>query len=493
MIDLLPKWGLNGLYIESGDFAPLNFSFWYDNQRNPFLERRKLSDEEVAQYTRRALDEMEQRDLLYHAVGHGWTGEAIGFSGRRAWEKQDCELPDDIRQLLAEVNGKREFMWGKPLLTNLCYSNPEARRRIVEAVSGYAEEHPDVDFLHVWLADGFNSNCECAHCSGTRPSDYYVQILNELDKRLTEKDLDTRIVFIIYEDLLWPPERERIANPDRFFLLIAPGRRTYSESLASISELPEVPPFTRNKLEFPVRVGANFTFLKTWLENFPGDVFDFDYHLWVEQYNDPGLTKLARICSEDIEGLGKFGMNGMIMCQTGRVFFPTGLPMIVMARKLWQSDLALDDIAEDYYRSAFGAEGELCREYLEKLTALFDPDYLRGEKTIVDPQAEARVKKIPQVVQDFLPIIERHLDGQDAVQCRSWYCLKRHAELCTLLAGTLAVRAGGGDDAAVEAAWEKTKACVMEIEAELSPLFHGEKFIFGLAGRNPLACKRTIS
>ena len=109
--------------------------------------------------------------------------------------------------------------------------------------------------MHFWLADGSNNHCECELCRDTRPSDFYVQMLNELDEMLTARGLKTRIVFLIYVDLLWPPEQEKIANPDRFILMFAPITRTYSEPSRWTGTLPELPPFERNKLDVPEQRG----------------------------------------------------------------------------------------------------------------------------------------------------------------------------------------------------------------------------------------------
>ena len=56
-------------------------------------------------------------------------------------------------------------------------------------------------------------------------------LLNEMDAAFTAHGIATKIVFIVYLDLLWPPEAERFANPDRFILLLfAPISRSYSRS-----------------------------------------------------------------------------------------------------------------------------------------------------------------------------------------------------------------------------------------------------------------------
>ena len=93
----------------------------------------------------------------------------------------------------------------------------------------YCKNHPSVDYLHFWLADEALNQCECEKCAEKRPSDYYVDMLNMLDEKLSLAGIDTKIVFLIYVDLLFAPEKEKIKNPDRFTLMFAPINRWYSE------------------------------------------------------------------------------------------------------------------------------------------------------------------------------------------------------------------------------------------------------------------------
>ncbi|HPX39127.1 MAG TPA: DUF4838 domain-containing protein, partial [Candidatus Hydrogenedentes bacterium] len=191
MVDWLPKLGFNGYFIQFRE-AHTFFDRWYRHTGNPKQAGEALPVEKAREYTEQLEKEIKRRGLLYHKVGHGWTCEPFGIPGL-GWEEEARSAPPEVAKYLAEVRGKRDFWKGVALNTNLCYSNPEVRRIIVEAVVAYAREHPAIDYIHFWLADGTNNNCECAQCVRARPSDFYVMMLNELDRRLSEAGLATRI------------------------------------------------------------------------------------------------------------------------------------------------------------------------------------------------------------------------------------------------------------------------------------------------------------
>ena len=409
------------------------------------------------------------RGLMYHKVGHGWTCEPFGISGL-GWEKATAEPPSAVAPYLAEVNGKREFWKGVALDTNLCYSNPEVRRIMVESIATYAAEHPEIDYLHVWLADGTNNNCECEGCRKARPSDFYVSILNDLDRVLAERGLETRIVFLIYVDLLWPPIDEKLEHPDRFVLMFAPIVRTYSESFRVSEDLPKLPPYTRNNLDFPKSVAANVAFLKAWQKDFEGDSFDFDYHLMWDHSNDPGHMQISQTIHQDMKGLRNIGLNGFVSCQVQRVFFPTGLAMTVMGRTLWDTNLEFEDIARDYFESAFGKDASECRNYLTQVSDLFDPPFLRGERKGKTARAVEKLNQIPEAIQAITPVINRNLGLTDACHARSWFYLKHHCELIAAFADLVKAKASGCDTEAAQL-WRDLKGLVWDKEPDLHRVF----------------------
>ncbi len=439
MIDWLPKVGMNGYYFQF--LLPKTFFIrWYEHECNDTMEKTPITEEDVLRFQDQLVGEIKKRGLLYHAVGHSWTCEPFGIRGT-GWGQSLEEIPPETRRFFAEVDGKRELWRGIGLNTNLCYSNPAARNRVTDAIVSYCKEHPAVDYLHFWLADDSNNQCECPSCRKMRPSDFYVMMLNELDEKLTAEGISAKIVFLIYVDLLWAPETLRIQNPDRFVLMFAPITRTYSKAFADYDagESAEEAPFVRNRLTMPRSVGENMGHLSRWQEQFKGDSFDFDYHLMWDHLRDPGYYECARILHTDMVNLEKLGLNGMLSCQLQRAAFPTGLPMYAMAAGLWDKTSSFEDVAVDYFASAFGEDGKAVEEYLKTLSSLFLPPYLRRELPAISEEAAASFAKIRPVVEDFR---DRFLVTNENKNF-SWKALAYHADYCLILADLLLCRARG--------------------------------------------------
>lgn len=478
MIDWLPKIGMNSYFIQF--WVPFTFfERWYAHQGNPTYAAEPLSLADVEDMTRTLVDEIKKRGLLYHATGHGWTCEPFGIEGS-GWDRRAYNVPPEATQYFAEVNGERALFGGIPLNTQMCYSSAHVRDTITEAITQYCLQHPEVDYLHFWLADAGNNHCECAACADTLPSDYYVMMLNELDEKLTAADLQTKVVFLVYMDLLWAPQTQRIQNPERFTLMFAPITRSYTTTYANAcaeAAPPEPPPYVRNKLSMPRDVAANVALLKQWQDCFDGDSFIFDYHYMWAHLRDPGYMDIAKVLFEDMINLPELGLNGMVSCQLQRAFFPTALGMYAMAAALWDRSLGFEAVADQYFTEAFGADGGLVRNYVTTLTKLFNPTNVRHERPAPDPAAAERFDMIPGVLAAFAPIVERNLlagTAHPSAVRESWALLRFHAELCAILAKLFAYKARGDREMA-SAQWEDAVAWACQNEPALAAVFdvHG--------------------
>lgn len=478
IIDWLPKNGMNGYFIQFREGFTF-FDRWYDHKHNPFVPSEAKTIEEIRQIIAEGAAAIRLRGLIYHAVGHGWTCEPLGIAGL-SWESVR-EIPEGASRYFAELNGKRELFGGIPLNTNLCYGNPEVGDLMVNSIVDYASEHPDVDLIHFWLADGTNNHCECPLCRATRPADFYVTMLNDLDARLTARNLTAKIVFLIYVDLLWAPEQERLRHPERFVLMFAPITRTYSQPFAPDARLPKIPPFQRNKLTFPRSASENLAFLKPWQalteekDGAAGDSFDFDYHMMWDHYRDPGHEQLAAVLHTDIQNLTAMGLNGLVSCQVQRVFFPSPLLMAVMAGALWNRKVSLDTLATDAYYAAFGPDAMEVRAYLKQISVLFHPAWLRrdADELLVSPAQTERLAQIPGLVTAFSRVIEQHLDEIEPCWLSSWKILALYGDYVLLLADFLRAMSRGEEEPAGHAL-SSLKNWVFAHEPALLFLFDGE-------------------
>lgn len=494
-IDWAPKVGFNSYFLEF--IVPYTFfDRWYRHLNNKYEEPEELTVERVIQFKQRLEGEIKKRGLLYHAVGHGWTCEPLGIQGL-GWDPKEYEISDEIRPYLAEVNGMRDIWHGIPLNTQLCFSNAEARKAVVDYAVHYVQENDCIDVLHVWLADSSNNHCECSDCRDTLPADFYVRLLNEMDAAFAQHDIDIKIAFIAYLDLLWPPQREQFDNPDRFVLLFAPISRTYSRSYDLDTSGVTLAPYERNKLSFPSDIAENLAYLERWQDRFAGDAFTYEYYFMWDHYFDPAYYTAAQVLSEDLKKLKQVGLNGMISDQTQRAYFPTGFGMYVMAKTLWDDDAEFEALAGDYFPSAFGPDGDACREYMAHLSSLFDPSYLRGDvidgdevsdqddshtrfldggRSARSRQASHKLDQIPAVVDGFRPIIERNLQAPDTCWLQSWTYLSHHSEIATMLALAFKARAEGDREQA-RAHWEAVSDYVQRNEDALQPALDVFEFV----------------
>jgi len=377
LIEWAPKVGFNSYFIQfrtAYDF----FERWYTHKNNPLLPGRSFTEEESAQLVKRVVEKIKERDMIYHAVGHGWTAACIGVDINGWKGVEDSTLSDGQRQLLAEIAGKRGYFKNIPMNTHLCYSNPTVRDRLVNEVVTYAEEHPEIDVLHFWLADDSNNVCECAECGKKRLADWYVQMLNLIDKGLTERGVNTKICFLVYLDLYWPPKDERILNEDRFLLMFAPIFRTYTKAYD-----PTLPPenleYKVNKVVYPHTSAPYVEFLRGWQKIFKGDSFDFDYHLMWDINRDFGGETLASVLYSDVRSLKQMGLNGFMSCQIQRAFYPSGFAFYLMGRALSDGTLSFEDIRDEYYSAAFSEHAEFAKKAYCEVERTVPFAYMRDE------------------------------------------------------------------------------------------------------------------
>ena len=485
-IDFTPKIGMN-TFMQEFDIPSAYYNMYYDHKFSTCREPEPINNETVLQWKRQCETEIEKRGLHFHDMGHGWTAEPYGIDSTQGWKAEEVQLTDLQRSYIAELNGVRDLRKGVALNTNICFSNPEARRIQAQYIADYAEKQNNVDFLHIWLADANNNHCECENCRKKRVADWYVMMLNEVDEELTRRGLNTRLVFIQYYDTFWGPVEEKLHNQDRFTMLYAPITRLYTETYQEDADESQVLPYELNKHIFPKGMAACLGYLKKeWKPVWKGDCFCYEYHFWIRQWYDPTGLQIAKTIHDDIVGLRKHGLDGIIEDGSQRSFFPTGLAFYVYGETLFDSSVSFEELVEDYFSHAFGEKWREVYAYLQSLSQCFDYDWMSGHKSLnpeiskcYNPAMAEKLAPVAGIVKDFAPVIAENKVQHYRASSVAWRLLDQHRDFVCYIASIAAKRALGdnaGADAQQKQFWEDFSRREIYMQTCYDPVLVGHAF-----------------
>lgn len=462
-IDWLPKVGYNSFFLQFK--IPYTFlARWYHHEKNPFKNPEPFSMEDAVSCMHIIEDAMKQRGLMLHKTGHGWTGDVLGISTVE-WSENHKPLTTEQAEITAQINGCRHLFHNTPANTNLCYSNQKAADAFVHLIVDYASKHLGVDYLHVWLADECNNVCECENCKKTTLSDQYVHLLNQIDKELTKKGLKTKLVFLLYQELLWPPVKQKLNHPERFVLMFAPISRTFEASYDLKKSDKPIPVYQRNHITLPVNLTENLNFLREWQQLFHGDSFIYDYPLGRAHYGDLGYVHISKIISEDIKKLHRMGLNGYISCQELRVSLPNALPNYIMGYTLFDDNADAEKLTMEYYQAAYGKDASLVFQYLSRISTLCSCDYFNGIGARINCKISGHMSELLQTVADFTPVLDSHRQSDGQWENLFWKLLDYHRQYTLRLGKALFYLAEGNSKKAQED-WAQFRQFICEKEPE---------------------------
>ena len=457
-IDFLPKVGMNVFMMEF--FIPVYYRFYYNHLANEEARAAEpVSDTQILQWKRQCETEMAKRGLQFHDIGHGFTCDPFGieFSWERAeGEILDERLTDEQRSVVAMMNGERKLFRDIPGWTNFCMSNEAARSTVSDYVVDYAKNHSNVDYLHVWLADVQNNHCECEACQKKTPSDWYIILLNEIDKKLEAQGLNTRIVFISYVDTTFAPLEETLNNPKRFTMLIAPIFRSYAYSMPNGRGNTEILPYVRNKNTFPPDLASSLDYFDEWRKTWRGANISYEYHFWRHQcYDLTGLMQ-ARLINEDVRLYKENGIDGIIEDGSQRSFFPSGLSFYTYARTLFDTSLTYEEIEEDYFSHIYGENWKDFRNYLQKISdalpfeILSRDEEMKTDKAYDHPEMAEQITRIREITKEGRLLIAENRPHKFRVQTLASNLLAFHADFCDMISDWMAEKVSGRRERAEE-------------------------------------------
>jgi hypothetical protein len=282
--------------------------------------------------------------------------------------------------------------------------------------------------------------------------------LNEIDEKLTAKGLKTRLQFSAYVDCMFAPETQRIKNPSRFTFKYTPIRRNYNESIDGNTKLPPLKEYIRNAWEMPKRTEEFYVHFKQWQDLFPDiPVMSYEYHYWIHQYRDPGMMAMARRIYEDNRAMKSLRMDGCIEDGSNRSFFPNGFVDWIYGASLLDSELDFEAAVEDYFSHIYGKDWKKARDYLEKMSAAFDHNYMCGQRSadpekgdFYNPDHVKSLEQVREIAAEGREFIKTHLAMPTRPQTVSWRLLMHHTEWCEGFAQVMIEKCQGHDEYAME-------------------------------------------
>ena len=296
------------------------------------------------------IPEIKQRDLILTVGGHSYFRFLPST-------KYFTEYPE----WYALRDGKR-LERGQ-----LCFSNSKCIQTLFENIRLYLEKYPVIKKLSLWPADN-KMYCECPSCRKKSFNHHYCGMMASLNKYLISEGIDVKVEHIAYnaslcEDMLAVPEGiEKYISSDT---LLAFWGRDYSY------------PF--HKSPAPHDIKALKT-VRKWIElcrktGNPFYMLEYYNDFWMLTSLYPALSKTI---AEDLQFYKSIEVDGItslvVPCEYGiykdknypwsRIM---GFNTYVYSSCLWDTDLKLKNLKDDYFDVCFGKSSAIAGKYFALL------------------------------------------------------------------------------------------------------------------------------
>ena len=441
-IDYHAKQELNayGLY----EIHPYHRSYYQHRFYQEYRPAEPLDRDTVEQWDVLCQAELAKRGMQICGGGHGWTDLTAGFdpNDRYLYMSGKKQVPKEICDNLAMINGVRGLWKMNPSFTNICMSRSDLREKYINLMADYLTANPLLMHSSVLLGDTSRNHCECDECQKLRPSDYYVMLLNGIDEKLTQRGISTKLHISVYVDCMFPPIKEKLNNPDRFILKATPITRSYSKSIGENTVYPPMQEYVRNKWVAPKTPEDYYAYFRGWQKLFPDcESLIYEYHYWWPQYKEPGGVSMSRRVYEDVLSWKLLNASGCIQDGSNKSFWPNGFADHIYGATLWDDTIDYEAELEDYYSHIYGNDWKTVYDCLSGISEAFDHSFMSGEKSAdpaqglyYNPAHAKDLERVKDYTNALRQAIADHMEMPVRPQSMCWRLLIRYAEYAERLA-----------------------------------------------------------
>ena len=230
-----------------------------------------------------------------------------------------AEKPDLFRLFQPEDFG------GKRLNdSNVCITNPDARKIIKENFQTMLKSVEGAYALHAWADDLPASGwCLCPSCRSFSPADQSMLAMNLLAEAARECQSDVRVANIAYHDTMFPGIN--ISPASETFLVFAPRERCYGHAL-------DDPKCARNRHYMEA--------LKAWRDKYDGISDDHTFEYYFDQILFRGMYPfLPDVILDDMTVYQENGIESHMSLQVAGPELVPEFNMLLFAAAHWNKDL----------------------------------------------------------------------------------------------------------------------------------------------------------
>ena len=176
---------------------------------------------------------------------------------------------------------------------------------------------------------------------------------------------------------------------------------------------------------------------------------------------------MAKIIYDDMKAYSEMKLNGIISCQELRTAFPNALCNYVMGKTAMNLKLTFNEIAKEYYHATYGDSGEELFLLMEKLSSLFDCDYINYHfcpTPRINNGIAENMEKVPSVLESIENLIDNHQRVTYPVQSYMWEELRFFISYTGIFAEIVKLRSSGLKDKSIEVFESRLKPLITKHE-----------------------------
>ncbi|MFA6930742.1 MAG: DUF4838 domain-containing protein [Lentisphaeria bacterium] len=325
-------------------------SSWGIEQRDALIARK----ETLVNYAR-------SHGMLIERYGHGWAAGIIQHYAA----KQKITVAEARKRLRAKgrVSHEAGDLGKSSMWFQFCMAEPGLKELYVEHVVDYLKEHhSEVDIASFWLGDGYDNACLCPSCVNKPFSEWYMEILDEIVRRVAKFAPELRFEGLIYFMTMEPPTSRWLEGIDTVDFIIAPWNRCYRHRLDEAECR-----YTDWKPDFRQNASHDFEHFHRPLNNDVGEAIRGwkakigNFHTRMFEYyslsSEPGRHRLSYVpgdLARDIRDFKRLGIEGSVSCESQFTDLPFFLIHHVSSALMWNPAADEHKIREHLAFALFG-------------------------------------------------------------------------------------------------------------------------------------------